>query len=514
MAETPANSSTLSPTRHPLPADPTAVRGPGGARRLGATSEQLGWLLLCLGIVATLVTPLALDTGGARPTLAPYHPSPAELFASRIDHIVFVVLENHAFDNYFGVYCPNVGPYCRAPIAGIPPGTCVPLNVTQPNSPCVRPFPFTAKNWTVTSLLPHNWNSSVLAFNGGLMNGFYAAESSGLDPFGYYNGTTAPMYWDLAEQYGFSDNFYSSLLDYSLPNHWHIVAGQAPKEILTHKTGARESTGPNYFQDDRTYLNQANKTKSVEDLLAVNPTSWDYYDFQLGSYDRAITDTPNVTGGAFAYFNPQAAKYESYQPTFDSHFVNATQFYSDARNGTLPSLSWVMPTYNWSDHPPDNSTLAQSWTASLVNAVESSPDWGSTAMFITWDDYGGFYDNVPPPNVSGHQLGFRVGFVVVSPYTPQGYVSHSVYYFESILHLMEVRFDLGCITTTDCGAPLPYDFFNFTAPPRPPMLFPTTFSLMHYPMPLQDGASIGVPPPYYPPSNFTLYFQLQSPAID
>ncbi|HZY69789.1 MAG TPA: alkaline phosphatase family protein [Thermoplasmata archaeon] len=487
---------------------------PLGRGRSRASSERLGWLLLCLGVVAAFVAPIALDAGGPPPTLSAYHPSPAQVFASRISHIVFVVLENHAFDNYFGQYCRAAGPYCAAAVNGLPAGTCVPLNVSQPAGACVRPFPFTAKNWSVTSLMPHNWNSSAQAWNGGLMNGFYSAEESGFDPFGYYNGTTAPLYWDLAEQYGLGDNFYSSLLDYSLPNHWHIVAGQAPKEILTHKTGARESTGPNWFQDDRTYLNQANKTKSIEDLLAGTSTPWSYYEWPLGTYNHAIIDLPNQTGQAFAYFNPQAAKYESYQPTFINHFVNATEFYADARNGTLPSLSWVMPTNNWSDHPPDNSTIAQSWTASLVNAVESSPQWSSTAMFIAWDDYGGFYDHVAPPNVTGHQLGFRVGFIVVSPYTPQGYVSHNPYYFESVLHLMEVRFDLGCVTATDCTAPLPYEFFNFTQPARPPMLFPTTFSVMHYPMPLQNGTSIGALPPYYPPSNFTLYFGLQAPAQD
>ena len=114
-------------------------------------------------------------------------------FSSHIDHIVFVVLENHAFDNYFGTYCPMVGAYCPMASNGLAPGTCVPLNASQPLGACVRPFPYTAANWSIHAPLPHNYNSSLASWNGGLMNGFYDAEKSGQTPFGYYDGTTAPL---------------------------------------------------------------------------------------------------------------------------------------------------------------------------------------------------------------------------------------------------------------------------------------------------------------------------------
>ena len=244
----------------------------------------------------------------------------------------------------------------------------------------------------------------------------------------------------------------------------------------------------------------------------------------MGRYSEAI-QIPGVggTGGAggpfegqaYNYWNPLAAKAETYNSSFISHYVPNHAFYDDARNGTLPGLSWVIPAGQDSDHPPDNSTLAQSWTASVVDAVEASPEWNTTAVFVSWDDYGGFYDGVPPPVVDGgQQLGFRVPLVVISPYTPAGLVTNSMGYFESILHLMEWRFQLSCITTLDCDAPLPLDYFNFDQAPRAPMMFPTDFSLMSYPLVPMTFPAHSATAPYYPPSNFTYFPDGEAPDID
>jgi phospholipase C len=438
-----------------------------------------------------------------------------EAFSSHIDHIVLVILENHAFDNYFGTYCTTVGKYCSSTSNGIPNGTCVPLNPAKPQSGCVRPFPFTPANWTLNASsapLSHSWDTSHAAWNNGAMNGFYAAEKSGDTPFGYYNGTTAPLYWDLAEEYSLDDDFFSSVLSYSLPNHWHFVAGQAPQVSLQNKTEPTPGQPVNVSRE-HLYLNESNQTRSVEDLLENSSVSWDYYDYSLGNYSQAIQVTPTSAGRAYSYWNPQAAKAESYTAALTTHFVSNTQYYSDARNGTLPSLSWVIPPGQDSDHPPDNSTLAQAWLASIVDAAESSPDWNTTALFVVWDDYGGFYDHVDPPATSsGQQLGFRVPMILVSPYARKNYVSDSFGYFESLLHLMEWRFQLGCITALDCTAPLPLSMFNFHQPPRPPLLFPTNFTAMHYPMSLRSARAPIVP--YYPPTEFTYFPDGEAPDID
>jgi phospholipase C len=459
-----------------------------------------------LAVVALLALPFpdgAVLVGSTGPALgADYLPFQ---FRSDIKHIVVVMMENHAYDNYFATYCTARSTYCSHIANGEPPSLCIPINPNNTKGGCIKPFPFTPANWTLTSKLPHSFTSGNTAWQNGSMDGFYYAEKSGLDPFGYYDGNTAPFYWDLAEEYGLGDEFFSSTLTYSLPNHWHLVAGTAPAESVNHLFGVIAPA--NRRGNDSLYLNESNHTRSAEDLLHNTTISWDYYDHGLPSYNRSIQDTNTTLGGAYAYWNPQAAKAESYTKAFNHHFVDNTQFYGDAANGTLPQLSWLIPSISESDHPPDNVTVAESWMASVVDAVEASPDWNTTAMFIVWDDYGGFYDHVAPRYLAGSQTnnltGFRVPMIVVSPYAKLNYVSHTFGYFESILHLMEWRFHLGCLSPVDCGAPLPFDYFDFNQKPRAPILFSTNASNWSYPMPLQSPAA-ALPGPagtYSPPAD-------------
>ncbi|MCI4334870.1 MAG: hypothetical protein L3K04_04520 [Thermoplasmata archaeon] len=476
----------------------------------------------CIGLLLLLLIPTVVGlTESQRADVSTL--TPQELgFMAHINHIVFVVLENHAYDNYYGRYCLQVNPVCPMAAAGIPAGTCVPLNATLPTGPCVRPFNNTPANWTVSGLMPHDWNASNLSWNHGAMNGFYAAEGSGLNPFGTYNGSTAPIYWDLAQEYGLSDRFFTSVLDYSLPNHWHFVAGAAPQAILY--AGSDYTLHQNvsaFIRNDHTYLNESNATPTIEDLLLNSSVSWKYYEFALGSYASAIrivadpngTDVAS-TGRAYDYFNPQAARAESYNQSFANHYVVNSQFYADAANGSLPALSWVIPPGQDADHPPDNSTYAQGWLGSIVNSVENSPDWNSTAIYVTWDDYGGFYDQVDPPQFLGQQLGFRVPLLEISPYTPAGVVSDSFGFFESVLHLMEWRFHLGCLTALDCGAPLPLWGFDFQAPPRAPLQFPTNVSVAHYPYIGPALSPFAHTHPYVPPEQYVVFPSGQAPDVD
>jgi phospholipase C len=420
--------------------------------------------------------PPALDGGSAGLSIAKGGHNP---HSNPISHVVVLMMENHAFDNYFGAYCPAVGSNCPSAVNGFPAGLCVPLHPSLPTTTCVKPFPFTAKNWSITAPLPHNNASSHAAWNNGSMNNFYTAENSGLTPFGYYNGSTAPLYWDLAQQFGLGDNFFSSTLSYSTPNHWYLLAGQAPAASFTTTLG-------------HPYLSQANNTTSVEDLLHHRSTSWNYYDYALPGWNQAQLSTGGFQLGAFNYWNPQAAKYESYTREFVSHFVSNTQFFTDAAAGHLPALSWVIPFNKESDHAPANVTTAESWVASVVDAVETSPDWNSTALFVSWDDYGGFYDGVAPPSVNGVTLSFRVPLLVISPYTAPGTVVHNETYFESLLHYMEVVGGLGCITARDCNAPLFSGFFNFNMTPRAPVVFST--NLLNWSYPFMAPSATGVPP--------------------
>ncbi len=415
-------------------------------------------------------------------------PTALTAFEQHIKHIVVVMLENHAFDNYFGTYCGAVGPYCPSTVDGIPAGTCVPYNPANVSLGCITPYNDTKANWSISQPMLHGYAPSHQAWNNGSMNGFYLAEHSGTTPFGHFNGSTIPLYWDLAEQYGLGDHFFSTAQAYSLPNHWDLVAGQAPAEILKNALG-NSTPGAPPATVRSLYLAQANNTSSVEDLLKNTTTSWDYYDYALGNWTVQSNVTTKVGGApsdnAFDYWNPQAAKQESYAPSVRGHFVPGTSFFGAASSGRLPTLSWLIPYAKQSDHPPNSVPAAEAWVASVVDAVESSPEWNTTALFITYDEYGGFYDHLAPPVVNGVQLSFRVPLLVISPYTQPGTVVSQNLSFFSLLHLMEDRGRLGCLVTSDCQASLPLQFFNFTAGPRPPLIFSTNRTTWIYPQTVQ-----------------------------
>jgi phospholipase C len=496
---------------------PAPKRGPAWPVVLGA--------LLAVLILVIPIEAYVYGRDFLRAEVLPAGSSALDEFNSHINHIVFVILENHAYDNYFGTYCAVTGPYCSDTGQGLPSNTCVPLFPSMATSRCERPYNYTAANWTIKPDMAHNEVASLAAWNAGAMDGFYGAEGRLLTPFGHYNGTTAPIVWDLAEQYSIDDNFFSSILSYSLPNHWHTIAGQAPSYSVGNFTQGQGAFHPP-VSGEHLYLNQSNETKSIEDLLVNTSVSWKYYDFPLANnYSDAIRLGVNSTGvvtsvgSAYDYWNPQAAKAESYDAALSPHFVSNTQFFGDAHNGTLPALSWVIPSGQDSDHPAlSNSTVAQGWLASVVDAVEASPDWGSSAVFICWDDYGGFYDHVDPPTVdNGWQLGFRVPYLVVSPYARENYISGQFGYFESVLHLMEDRFGLGCIATLDCNAPLPLDTFDFSQSPRSPMLFPTSVAGASYPMPLQSSGtttSLRTLEGFAPPQQYVVFPGGEAPDID
>ena len=432
-------------------------------------------------------------------------------FCEHIDHIVFIFMENHAYDNYFATYCLSKSPVCNGTADGITPGTCFYQvgytgTSTYPsgNSVCpeaaIAPWNYTAKNLT-TRDFPHVENSTVESICGTTtdsaclqgppqMTGFWDAEGKSYTPFGHYNQNTIPIYWDMAQEYGLGDQFFSSDPSYSLPNHWFALAGQAPPQseypLLT-------------LKEDHIYIDQANVTNTIQDLLNNSPTtSWKYYDYALPSYQTAIQPQVPIgtqegnwmeNGSAYSYWNPLAGRNESYNKVESPHFVNRTLFFENVNNAngsSLPDISWVIPG-NASDHPPDNITQGQSFVAQYVDAIEKSVYWNTTAIFLSWDDYGGFFDSNGPPKLPGLNplgLSIRVPLIVMSPFTPQGLISNQTGYFDSILSLMEKRWHLGCVVpgaTQDCGAPVPSSFFDFNISARAPCLFVTNWTQANYP---------------------------------
>ena len=393
---------------------------------------------------------------------------------THLDHVITVVMENRVYDNYFGEYCRTVGPYCSSTGNGIPAGTCIPRNPSNQSLGCVVPFNLTTSQF-VTSDMPHTWTSGLAAWDHGAMDGFYVAEGTDGQPLGHYNASTLPIYWDMAEQYAISDNLFAANLSYSLPNHWYLVAGQAPN--ITQSSLLQSDA------DRALYLNQSNQTRTIQDVLNHSSVSWMYYDFALPTWAKAT----QTGGSAYDFWNPMGARAESYSSEYAAHFAPRSQFLDDVANGTLPQISWVVPFATQSDHPGWNVTAGESWVAQLVNAVEASPEWNSTAIFVVWDDYGGWYDHVAPPWYMAKLLSFRSPAIVISPYAKENYISHQFLTFFSLLRFVEWQFKLGCMTPLDCAATLPFDFFDFNQTARPPMYFPTDWTQATYPMRLQTA---------------------------
>jgi len=407
---------------------------------------------------------------------------PGRLPDDHIQHVITVVMENHDYDSFFGTYCLTQGPYCSSTGNGIPAGTCVPKSPTDPSLGCFVPFNFTIHQFLVPDM-QHDWVSGPIAYDHGAMDGFYQAEATNLT-FGHYNQTTEPIYWDMAEEYASSDNFWAANLSYSLPNHWDLIAGQSP--AISYNSYIKTPT------DRYTYRAESNATTTIQDRLNGSSVSWDYFDYSLLPENLSFQNLG--FGTAYDYWNPMAARAESYSSAFDSHFLDRTDLVSDILNGTLPNISWAIPSPQDSDHPGYNGSAGEAWVSSLVDTVEASQYWNSTVIFVTWDDYGGFYDHVAPPRLlGGAQLSFRAPVLVISPYAKENYISHVPLDFYSLLRFVEWQFGLGCVTALDCLAPLPLDFFDFNQTPRLPILFGDAWNTTPYPIPLQttDALNLG-----------------------
>jgi acid phosphatase len=418
-----------------------------------------------------------------------------------INHIVVIMQENRSFDNYFGTY-PGA--------SGIPRGTCMPLSPDHPNVGCVKPFLSTN---VISGDLPHGYQSSVIAHDNGKMDGFMVAENEDPKTMSYYDNKTIPYYWDLARHYVLTDNFYSSVLSYSLPNHWFALAGQAPvtsmfyfmhrpphnnilnqadnASIIAGGGGSQNATmgnstvaanfgvNPNptstNLRDEvaRVYLEESNLTKTVADLFMNNThnITWKYYDHlvRAGNYKAAVS-----SGRAFEFWNPFSAKGSTYTAAYSPHFANRAQIFTDLKNGNFPQVSWVMPSFPISEHPPANITSGMNWVKHVINAIMNSPYWNSTAIILTWDDYGGFYDHVAPPQIDKYGLGFRMPTIIISPYSKPGYIDHTQYQFESMLKFIEWRFSLQPLTERDLHANNLLNAFDFNQKPNLAHIVPLT----------------------------------------
>jgi uncharacterized protein (TIGR03437 family) len=417
-------------------------------------------LTLALGGVGVAIVAVGILAPRPRVVAQQATPPPG---LQNIQHFVFIMQENRSFDHYFGTY-PGA--------EGLPPNVCLPIAL----GPCVAPFHTTV----LSNAGGGHFNADAIAdINGGLMDGFVRDNPpSGSDVMSWHDSREVPNYWSYANLYVLQDRLFESVQSYSLPAHLYMLAAQS---------GGYVTGSGGYLPIPQTYT-----FPEITEILASGQIDWRYYVNRGDTPGAADNDDGNNVDAdetTYTFWNPLPAfPVVANNPAQFGRLTNGAQFVTDAMNGNLPQVSWVIPNLEQSEHPTSSVADGMNYVTTLVNAVMQGPDWPTTAIFIAWDDWGGFYDHVPPPVYGQAGLGIRVGGLVISPYARQGYIDHKTYSFESYLRLVEERFGVNSLNARDNNANDMTDAFDFTQAPRAPVMLNPSGS--PYPPALQTIATM------------------------
>ncbi len=374
---------------------------------------------------------------------------------SKIQHIIVIVQENRSFDNLF---------------QGFPGANTVSAGQ---NSKGQR-VPLTAIPLEAAYQLDHSASAFFTDCNGTSpgqnckMNGFNNETVWGFDPpanpeYGYVPAAESAPYFQMAAAYVLADNMFASNLDMSFASHQYIIAGQA--ESAVNVPNLLWGCGGQSGQDSVATLNQDRSIgpsvfpcfdpQTLADELDAAKLSWRYY-------APSVSDSSGYIWSAF-----QAVNHIYNGPEWATNVISPpAQFLTDVGNGKLANMTWIVPTDANSDHVGSQSNTGPAWVTSLVNAVGTSKFWKSSAIFIMWDEWGGWYDHVPPPYEDYDGLGMRIPLIMISPYSKQGYVSHVQYEHGSILRFVEDNYGLAQLAASDARATSPAaDAFDFSQKP-------------------------------------------------
>ncbi len=412
--------------------------------------RRIGWAPVGCVIVGLLLIagPLLRNAGwvaGAAPASRSVAPG-----LNKIDHFIFIVKENHSFDNYFGRYPGADG----ATSASLSNGATIPLAEASDQ---------------VYPDIAHGAGNAAEAVDGGKMDRFDqlpGAITLGVDhSYTEMYQQDIPDYWAYAQRFTLDDHFFSTVMGPTFPNHLATIGTQNDTVI------GNPQHSNNYWGCDApagTYVQTRSATgklgttfpcfnfTTLADRLDAADIGWRYYAPQAGQQ-----------GYIFSVFD--AIKQVREGPQWPTNVLPWTQFQSDVAHGKLAPVTWLVTDTAESEHPPASTCLGENTTVSEINAVMRSPMWKTTAIVVTWDDFGGFYDNVAPPKVNPWGLGPRVPALIISPYSRPGYVDHGTYSFSSLLRMVEDRYGLQPLTKLDAESTPPLGSFNFNAAPAAPL---------------------------------------------
>ena len=409
----------------------------------------LGTVFL-IGIVCLVI----LGYRGTRRPKTSLRPALSAPGLAKINHIVFLIKENRTFDAYFGTFPGADG----ATSGKTSTGEIVKLGHTPDSTPYD---------------LGHRRQEFLQAIDDGKMDRFdqiWNGNVSGyLLPYTQMTEPDIPNYFAYARNFVLSDRMFSSLEGPSFPNHLFTVAAQSGGAI----NNPRRS-------DEWGCDADSNVTVDVMDEQGKITKQPPCFDFQTlaDQLERVKVDwkyyAPPKGRVGYVWSALDAIKHIRMGPLWGQKVVADSQFTQDALEGKLPAVSWLV-TGEMSEHPPYSTCAGENWTVEQLNAIMSGPDWNSTAVFVTWDDGGGFYDHVPPPRIDSTGLGPRVPLLIISPFARKGFVSHTPYDFASFLAFVEKRFGLGPLTPRNQQANDMLDSFDFNQKPLPPLLLQRRF---------------------------------------
>jgi phospholipase C len=431
---------------------------PSGLRRPAAGALLLMVVACGPGAAAPGVSRTATATTPSAPvasTTVPSQPSDNDGTRWPIKHVVFLIKENRTFDNLFGTF-----PGADGVSFGYDQGAKRPLTPGTDGS-------------IGSEDIPHCYVCSRTAWNHGKMDGFNQDPTSDRWAYTQLRRSQLPNYWQWAKEFVLGDRFFASAQGPSFPNHLFAISGQSG--------GAHDNprrTGP--FRSSNTFGCDAPKgqTVTVVDSEGHERQVQPCFDFQTEgdllndakidwAYYAAEPDQLGYIWSAYA-----AIDHIRNTPEWNRRVLPVDRVIADISKDRLPPVTWIAPRYEVSEHPQYNFCLGENWSTSVINAIMKSPMWKSTAIFVTWDDYGGFYDHVPPPQVDDFGLGIRVPLLVISPYAKSGVIDHHLGEFSSVLRFIEDNWGLTQLTERDTAADnLAYDF-DFTQEPRRPSPLP------------------------------------------
>jgi phospholipase C len=391
---------------------------------------------------------------------------PCRGLRSCIKHIVIIIKENRSYDTMF---------------ARLPGG-----DGTQFAMESGKRVPMEVEPDALSYDLAHGGVTAIRAIDGGRMDKFYLlSHAHQLDrdvSDASFFPSEIPNYWKYATTFTVADHMFSSVLAPSFPNHLALVSGRTlhlidnPKPYKYNNAymwgcdAGKTSRAPIYKNGKISWVFPCFTLQTLSTEADAAGLSWRYYSSPYGQF-------------GYVWNALDAVRNVRYSPEWKTNTAPTSSFAADAARGDLPALTWLTPPVKLSDHPPYSICRGENWTVTQINSIMRSRDWSSTVIILLWDDFGGFYDHVAPPQTGNpYELGPRVPAIVISPYSRPHYIDHQQFDFRSIVKFVEQQFHLPHLMKYDRSVASLGGMLDLKQNPLPPLT-------------LQERPSCPKPPP-------------------